>query len=174
MSSDRQREWALRAVRLLIEDVDCGYGILTIVGGPSNKTWSNWISNVASSSLFSFEKQSSAILQPVKRHRAIVPCRMSTCFRRLMIARWISFSLSRRFSTVKAQRYNAMPLTFIFFFFFFPWIWRYATCRISLSSLSTEISNIIGFLSLSEENNNLDLLLSKVFTSFQLYICVYI
>lgn len=119
MSSDRQREWALRAVRLLIEDVDCGYGILTIVGGPSNKTWSNWISNVASSSLFSFEKQSSAILQPVKRHRAIVPCRMSTCFRRLMIARWISFSLSRRFSTVKAQRYNAMPLTFIFFFFFF-------------------------------------------------------
>lgn len=99
---------------------------------------------------------------------------MSTCFRRLMIARWISFSLSRRFSTVKAQRYNAMPLTFIFFFFFFPWIWRYATCRISLSSLSTEISNIIGFFSLSEENNNLDLLLSKVFSHLSNCISVYI
>lgn len=99
---------------------------------------------------------------------------MSTCFRRLMIARWISFSLSRRFSTVKAQRYNAMPLTFIFFFFFFPWIWRYATCRISLSSLSTEISNIIGFFSLSEENNNLDLLLSKVFSHLSSCISVYI
>lgn len=99
---------------------------------------------------------------------------MSTCFRRLMIARWISFSLSRRFSTVKAQRYNAIPLTFIFFFFFFPWIWRYATCRISLSSLSTEISNIIGFFSLSEENNNLDLLLSKVFSHLSNCISVYI